>query len=60
MPFAKLYIDCMKINTLHLPTSFNDIKSYMKCFNELDNNFKETCINFNNVIYELQWFSEKK
>ena len=45
-PFAKLYFDFMEINTLPLPTSFNETKSYMKCFKEVDNIFEEKWINF--------------
>ena len=38
-PFAKLYVDFLDIN--RLPTTFNDTKSHMKCFKELDYNFEK-------------------
>jgi len=46
MPFAKLYSNFMEINTLPIPTSFNETKSHMKCFNELDYNFEEKWIQY--------------
>ena len=45
-PFVKLYTDFMEINTLPLPTSFNDTKNRMKCFKELDYNFEEQWIQY--------------
>jgi len=39
-PFAKLYIDFMDNNKIPIPTSFNDTKSHMKCFKELDCDFE--------------------
>jgi len=46
MPFAKLYIDFMEINKLHIPTLFNDTKSHMKCFKEEDYSFREKWIQY--------------
>ena len=46
MPFVKLYIDFMEINNLSIPTSFNDAKSHMKCFKEIDYQFKEKWIQY--------------
>lgn len=46
MPFEKLYIDFMEINKLHIPTSFNDTKSHMKCFKEEDYCFEEKWIQY--------------
>jgi len=45
-PFAKLYSDFMALNTLPIPTSFNNTKSHMKCFKELDYTFEETWIQY--------------
>jgi hypothetical protein len=45
-PFAKLYIDFMEMNTLPIPTSFNDTKSHMKRFNKLDYKFEEKWIQY--------------
>jgi hypothetical protein len=42
MPFAKLYVDFMEMNKLPIPTSFNNTKGHIKCFNELDHTFEET------------------
>ena len=46
MPFSKLYFDFMEMNKLPIPTSFNDTKSHMKCFNELDYEFEEKWIQY--------------
>ena len=35
-PFAKLYSDFLDMNKLPIPTTFNDTKSHIKCFKELD------------------------
>ena len=45
-PFAKLYIDFMEINALPIPASFNDTKSHMKCFKELDYNFEKNWVQY--------------
>jgi hypothetical protein len=45
-PFAKLYIDFMEINTLPIPTSFDDTASYMKCFKSSDREFEESWIQY--------------
>ena len=54
-PFAKLYIDFIETNTLPIPTSFNDTKSHMKCFKELDYNFEEKWIEYHkeNAIFRM-------
>jgi hypothetical protein len=41
-PFAKLYNDFMENNKIPIPTSFNDTKSHMKCFKELDCDFENS------------------
>ena len=46
LPFAKLYIDFMKNNTLPIPTSFNNTISHMKCFIEADHNFEVNWLNY--------------
>ena len=46
MPFAKLYVDFMEINKFPIPTLFNDTKSHMKCFKELDYKFQESWIQY--------------
>jgi len=45
-PFAKLYIDFMENITLPIPTSFDDTKSHMKCFKEIDYIFEERWIQY--------------
>ncbi len=46
MPFAKLYIDFMKINTLPIPISFDETTSHMKCFKNTDCRFEENWIKY--------------
>ena len=45
-PFAKLYSDFMKLNTLPIPASFDNTKSHMKCFKEFDYNFEKNWIQY--------------
>jgi hypothetical protein len=45
-PFIKLYNDFMNINYLTVPNTFDDTKSHMKCFKEIDDRFKEDWINY--------------
>ena len=40
-PFAKLYIDFIEINILPITALFDDTKSHMKCFKDLDCNFEK-------------------
>lgn len=55
MPFAKLYIDFMKINTLPIPTSFNDTNRYMACFKEENSSFEKKWVFYhkNNAILRM-------
>lgn len=54
-PFAKLYDDFMKLNTLSIPTSFNETNSHMKCFKEIDYIFEENWKQYhkNNAILRM-------
>jgi hypothetical protein len=45
-PFAKLYIDFMEINKLHIPAEFDDTKSHMKYFKKTDYMFEEKWIKY--------------
>jgi hypothetical protein len=45
-PFAKLYLDFMKHNTIPIPSSFDDTKSHMKCFQITDVEFSKSWIEF--------------
>jgi hypothetical protein len=47
-PFAKLVDDFLKINTLPIPTSFDDTIGHMKCFKESDREFEQKWIQFHN------------
>ena len=40
-PFAKLYIDFLEINTLPIPTTFNNTKCHLKCFKEINYDFEK-------------------
>jgi hypothetical protein len=46
MPFARLYFDFIEMNTLPIPTTFEDTKSHMKCFKEVDSKFEEKWIQY--------------
>jgi hypothetical protein len=46
MPFAKLCYDFITINTLPIPVSFDDTKSHMKCFKDLDSNFEKNWVQY--------------
>jgi len=45
-----------RFNRLPIPKTFNDTKSHMKCFKELDYNFEKNCTqyhkenNFKNIM----------
>ena len=55
MPFAKLYSDFMETTTLPIPTSFDNTKSHMKCFQISDSVFEQTWIQYHkeNAIFRM-------
>ena len=46
--FEKLYDDFMKINTLPLPTLFDETEGHLKCFTSDDDDFKNNWNHFHN------------
>ena len=46
MPFAKLYQDFMKINTMPIPELFDNTEGHLKCFRNVDNVFEESWVKY--------------